>query len=255
MQNLHLLRRYIREAIDLGNIQFSPDRRDGASTNEPNTPEEQKLYSYLMGRLSGFSHLSTKTANTLIDLINSDKYGERGSGFFAGPANKQEALYRGQNFDEAWFNEYIDGDISKVKAIQGTLSSEGTSNAHKQLDAEDSSINYNFKKSFFFGPGKNEGFRGWTPERGVATSFAIKYTLENDYNGLAVLLSMYPEDNEFDALLDFRRGIYSTKGAQSWEYEREVMNLRPVLCRTARIVKIKPSGSHRQGRGYEEWSW
>lgn len=249
MQNIRLLRRYVREAIDLGNIQFSPDRRDGASTNEPNTPEEEKLHSYLLGRLSGFSHLNTKTANTLIDLINSDKYGERGSGFFAGPVNKQEALYRGQNFDEAWFNEYIDGDISEVKAIKGK------SNAHKQLDAADSSINFNFKKSFFFGPGKNEGFRGWTPERGVATSFAVKYTLENDYNGLAVLLSMYPEDNESDTLLDCRRGIYNTKWGQSWEYEREVMNLKPVLCRTARIVKIKPSDSHRQGQGYESWSW
>lgn len=38
------LRAMIREELDLGRVVFSPERRDGVPTDEPNTPDEQEIY-------------------------------------------------------------------------------------------------------------------------------------------------------------------------------------------------------------------
>ena len=92
-EDYSLIRRYIREAIDLGNIQFSPNRIDAVDKSEPDTPEEARLYAELMMRVKKGRALNQETANTIIDLLDS-KYGQApgGSGFFTLDPGQQHLI-------------------------------------------------------------------------------------------------------------------------------------------------------------------
>ena len=215
-----LLRHYIREsieAIDMGDTQFSPDRIDDVNKTEENTPEEQELYDILDQRLRGEELvLDKKTADKLAALIKSEKYGVKGSGFFSGPSSRNKVLYRGHAFSKEWFEEYVDGDYNKALA-------------------SDFNINYKFKKPYYFGE-VDDGtgrFRGWTTDRLVAWSFALGYI--HDDVPVAAVLCMYPEDNPEDALLDYSASMYKTRAGTPYEDEQEVINIKPVLCRSTFI--------------------
>lgn len=229
------LRRLIREEIDMGDTQFSQNRLDDVDKTEPDTQEEAELFQVLRRRLGGVQQVSPATAQTLIDLINSDKYGERGSGFFGGPVNKSSILYRGHAYSREWVKEHIDiHNVEDVTEASGYREVEGA-----LLDEEGV---YFFNKPYEFGLAEGEGYRGWTRDMGVAAQFASQYAYFPHQVGggdreFAVILCMAPEDNDPDALLQFSRGIYKVRNFDSYSHEQEVLNLKPVRCRFAYIVR------------------
>lgn len=218
----------------MGNIQFSQKRLDDVDKTEPDTPEEAKLFQILKYRLNGSQKVSPEAAQTLIDLINSDKYGERGSGFFSGPVNKSAVLYRGHAYSREWFEEHIDGRIEDVTKALGMYETEEALTEERGI--------FLFNRPYEFGPVEGEGYRGWTRDMGVAARFAAEYLrfpvkIGGGTKEFAVVLCMFPEDNDADALLQFSRGIYKVRNFDSYSHEQEVMNLKPVLCRHAYIVR------------------
>lgn len=68
----NVLRRLLIEAgqPDLGNIQFSPNRTDGASKEEPNTKDEDRIYRALRGWISS-STIDPDVVEKLYQLIQS----------------------------------------------------------------------------------------------------------------------------------------------------------------------------------------
>ena len=85
-----VLRRLLREASpDLGNVEFSPDRKDPALRNEPNTPEEDALYNDLRDWV-----VSVKASPTLPETIKTLMSHPKYSRFFREPG-RIENLYRG----------------------------------------------------------------------------------------------------------------------------------------------------------------
>jgi hypothetical protein len=246
-ENLHLLRRYIKETIDLGKVQFAPDRLDieddelsdtygDKKPREKNTPEEQSIYNDLGVRLRVGGSIPTSTAKKLSSLINS-KYGVGGSGFFRGPLSNS-VLYRGDAFDEDWFNTHVGVSLDSIESQ--FIDVVGPTRRYIKLELEkqnkESRI-YNFKTPYLF-----DDLRGWTPDFEVAAGFAGTYGVGDpavDPKKFAVVLHVYPGDNDPDALLDFSAGIYKTNAGIEYATEREVMNLKPVICRAANIVMIK----------------
>lgn len=232
MKNLRLLRRYIRESIDLGNVQFSPNRLDNVDKTEPNTQTEKDLYDALKRRLSG-GPITKPTADLLKQLINSPKYGVEGSGFFAGPSNRSIPLYRGHAYSSSWVKKHVTdrAAIPKIYNSEARLQSHIDSNKPIQLNPP-----------YVFGPNSGEGFRGWTPNIEVATAFAMDYAkrmnlsflVEDIYEHVyATVLVLHPDRNPPDSLLDFKNGIYKTDPANALADEEEVLNIEPITCHEA----------------------
>lgn len=229
MKNLHLLRRYIRESIDLGNVQFSPNRLDNVDKTEPNTQVEKGLYDALHNRLRGGA-ITKPTADLLKQLIDSPKYGINGSGFFAGPSNRSIPLYRGHAYSSSWVEKHV----PDPSAIPDIYNSEARFQSHV-----DSNKPIQLNPPYVFGPNSGEGFRGWTPNIDVATAFAMDYAkrmnlefatedvFEHVY---ATVLVLYPDRNPPDSLLDFKNGIYKTSPANSLSDEEETLNIDAVTC-------------------------
>lgn len=268
MQKLQLLRRYIREAIDLGNTQFAPERADGVDTSEPNTPEEETLYKSLVGRAQGSGVLNAKLTKTLRDLINSEKYGPDGSGFFGGPDNTSQLLYRGHAYTQRWVDKHV-ADPSAIPVWDA----ERTYGSGLDL-ALQSTGPIPLNPPYTFGPNPGEGSRGWTPDFGVALNFARSYgtklegdisykvrwgsfdaspsrkphtddwtrggepQVEREDTAYSVVLVLDPSRQPSDSLLDFSRNIYKLKKTHGLAYEREVMNISPVQCHSAYITRV-----------------
>jgi len=252
MQKLHLLRRYIREAIDLGNIQFAPARIDKVDTSEPNTPEEEELYNALSDRLGNFRQLDQQTADKLKSLINSSKYGEDGSGFFGSPEDKSSPLYRGHAYPREWAEQYV-ADVDSIPKVWGGSEYHISDEIESFVNSMDP---IQLSTPYTFGPNRTEGFRGWSPSADVATTFAIKYQrgLQNkspDGKVYAVILILYPYDNNQDALLDFSSGVYKTKAADGFRSEKEVLNLAPVQCSAAYVFDIVQPTEEEENLPYE----
>jgi len=267
-----LLRRYIREAIDLGDTQFSPERTDGVDTSEPNTPEEQELYNKLLGRAQGSGALDAKLTKTLRDLINSEKYGPDGSGFFGGPDNTSQLLYRGHAYTQRWVDKHV-ADPAAIP-VWDTEKTYGSGLAALVRGFGDP---IPLNPPYTFGPNPGEGARGWTPDFEVAMNFARSYgsQLEGDISfkarwkddiihkssplrkphdtedwtkggepevegnaAYSVVLVLDPSRQPPDALLDFSRNIYKLKKTRGLAYEKEVMNITPVQCNAAYIVRV-----------------
>ena len=240
MRNLRLLRRYIREAIDLGNVQFSPKRRDGVDQTEPNTPEEEALYQSLIKRVEGQAPLDAANAKILKDLINSKEYGVGGSGFFGGPASpsagQTSMLYRGQLYPQQWAEENI-SDLSAIPRWNGDHYQFGNHFANMKP--------FPLNPPYVYGPNKKEGFRGWTYDFAVARNFAMKYWMDDmravseggKYKIYSVILVLDPLRNPPDSLLDFSRNIYKTDIGRNYKHEEEVMNLEPVQCHAAYVLE------------------
>lgn len=268
-RNVHLLRRYIREAIDLGNVQFAPERIDGVDKSEPNTPEEERLYNRLLSRAEDSAIIDAGVTKTLQDLINSEKYGPSGSGFFGGPVNTSQLLYRGHAYTQAWVEKYVPS-ASEVPMWD-------SSNMAQINDLFDKMEPIKLNTPYTFGPNPGEGARGWTPDLHIATGFARGYARKlagditykkkwadniyqvqykkkpgvedwtaagepevtvDDRTAYAVVLVLDPRRQPEDALLDFSRSIYKLKRTYSLSYEKEVMNLAPVQCHAAYVAAV-----------------
>ena len=238
MKNLHLLRRYIKEAIDLGNIQFSPKRRDGAQKGEPNTPEEQKLYRDLISRIEDGKNLTQDTAQTILDLLDS-KYGQApgGSGFFSEPPPDQP-LYRGQGFDMGWIRRHVaPGDLSKVplqSEFDNTDSESHASFSHLRNATKTNKL-IDLAVPFTF-----TDLRGWSKVPAVASQFATEYARVGDEyrgtppRGVAVVLVADPSTSGA-RFLDLSTSIYKTDDGFHVEHEEECVNLLPVTVHRAAV--------------------
>lgn len=246
---IQLLRRYVREAIDLGNTQFAPDRVDLYARKfdgekwdmlpvdrwEQNTPKEDELYDALALRVAGTRSISSSEAADFVELINSEKYGVNGSGFFRGPKNLSAPLMRGHAYSEDWVRKNLDIPIEviPVTSIQD----------FSKIFMGDP--NASFKKPYVFGPNPGEGFRGWSEEISIVKSFAVKYSMGMAKNDAAtsdsvfpVIFFMYPSDNDPDALLDFKSSVYNLGTARAYEHEKEVLNIKYVKCREAFVARM-----------------
>lgn len=234
-KNEKILRAYIREAIDLGNIQFSPYRTDGADTSEPNTPEEEAIYGALVRRIVHNEPIDPAEVAILSDLVKSKRYGEEGSGFFAGPRNPNSTLFRGHAYPLEWGDQHGIGRLAVSFPTHGTNWS-GV-NVKRRLDLRTGDPNVTFNPPYIFGNNPGEGNRGWTVDIDVAAKFSLSYAkkLSASTGGkvLAVVLCTVPADSPPGSFLDFRRGVYNTEDTAPFLAEREVLNLAPVACRSA----------------------
>lgn len=83
-------RRLLQEnSLDLGKIEFSPQRKDGAPKDEPNTDLEEEILSYLGDAVDAGEILPEEIRDTLASLMKSKKYGA----FFHAP--DVDLVYRG----------------------------------------------------------------------------------------------------------------------------------------------------------------
>ena len=238
MQNLHLLRRYIREAIDMGETQFSPYRVDRidrrgkpVDTSELNTPKEAQLYHDLVARLDASAPLSQATAKIIIDLLDS-KYGQApgGSGFFSEPP-LNEMLYRGHGMSLEWLKKHVSPE--EIEML--------TSNAWKTYRRDDALVGMVNRQKFIQlkVPYQFDQSRGWSKDPKIAATWAIKYAAEkrDEYGipGVAVVLVTTPADSD-TRFLDLDNNMYNTALGVGYVEEKECINLGPVTIKEAAIV-------------------
>ena len=225
---LALLRRYIREAIDLGNTQFAPDRNDLSADQpqEKNTPDEQRIYDALMKRVHGTGKIDPKTAKDLVSLINSEKYGSWGSGFFSGP-DSDTLLYRGTVLDDAWAAEHLPSP-NKLRIF----SNKDELEAYLQSCVSSGKDEIKLSKKYTF-----TDRRGWSPKATMAASWARSYL--NPEETIAVVLVLVPSENDEDSLLDFSKNVYKTKFGYDYHLEEEVLNLKDVKISSVFAASFK----------------
>ena len=222
-ENLHLLRHYIKETIDLGNTQFSPNRTDDVDKSEPNTPEEQKIYDALIGRVKHGKTISKDMAWTLRELINSKIYGREGSGFFDGPLDPSVPLYRGFAYPTSWFEKNIPIKTSEFVDVAGSYS--------RFLKHVTTSDPIRLDPPYIFGLTDNELYRGWTLNIKVAVGFALQHAKNATTPVHMAVLVLEPDWNPSNILLDFDPNVYNTTDGGDFFQEEEIINLGPVKCR------------------------
>lgn len=228
-EDYSLIRRYIREAIDLGDVQFSPSRVDGAVKTEPNTPEEDALYTSLYRRVSGIEDVDEKAAKILSQLIDSEKYGVRGSGFFQGPRPGTK-LYRGHAVDQAWVDKHVPAKYSIPMATSRI--------SRKLMDSEEILL----KAPYVF-----TQRRGWSYKLITASMWAADYATGQQTLGgykssydptknFAVVYIIDTSEVPSNAMLDFEHSVYKTAAGNEFTSEQEVMNLTPINISKVKIV-------------------
>jgi hypothetical protein len=220
-KNTILLRSFVKEAIDLGDYEFAPDRLDLTPQQraERNTEDEERLYTALRLRLDNYADIDKKTAKELSDLIGS-KYGEKGSKFFHGP-QPNTLLYRGDSVGEDWIKEHMpDGYeiprvntlpfLSKVLPAQGLIT---------------------LKKPFVF-----RDRRGWSYTPDTTYGWAISYTNQVHYPYVVVYIINTNEVPK-KSMIDFGHSMYKTAAGKRFQREQEVMNLKPITVKTVQIAR------------------
>lgn len=239
-KNIHLLRRYVREAIDLGKVQFSSERTDDVDKSEPDTWEEGRLYAELMMRVKKGRPLNQETADTILDLLDS-KYGQApgGSGFFSEPQPNQ-TLYRGQDFDVEWLRKHVSPkDISWLPRLSDadngmTPYTRGMARLSIMIAKGDL---VNLTTPYTFKP-----LRGWSKDPAIAANFAAEYAFEGDdyaeinspRRGVAVVLITQGATSNA-RFLDLSTSMYKTNIGAKLTHEAECINLQPVEVRKAAI--------------------
>ena len=209
------LRRLIREELDLGDVVFSPSRKDGAPTDEPNTPAEEKLFAAFSdwvqhtdwARLSPF-------LKELEAILKSP--GAKYSDFFREPP-RGTPLYCG------------------MQAVRWTTVEEqwltGPKNAAAR-DAMDNSSRGEAECDFTLDIGDNY-VSSWTTKFKVAEMFAMGQ--ERMFSGDNIILVTYPEANP-EPMLDLafiQRAVPELLFAGSGD-EGEVLGFGPTRIKEIR---------------------
>ena len=211
-RSFSLLRRYIREAIDLGKVQFAMQRIDDLDRSpytddievkeipggagffakklatrklydEEDTPEERALYDELYKRLESGKHITPQTAKIIIDLIDS-KYGQApgGSGFFVEPSADTN-LYRGQDVDRAWLDKHVSEEDIRLleEQLRAATGKRGVGsvfpNRRLQQQINDKDL-IELKVPYVF-----TQLRGWSKNSTKSIEFAAEYALYGDRFG------------------------------------------------------------------------
>ena len=202
------IRRMIQEEIDLGKIVFSPGRRDGVPTDEPNTQEEQDIFDALDKWVHDQSELSARALHDDIpELMRDPRYSD-----FFHPPPAGRPIYRGLN------------NVSWGKITDKWLT--GPANA-AALDMLDNNTRDPGRAECDFVVRPSGGWDSWTHELSVAKRFAAQSP--QIVGQINLVLVAHPEDNDmklFD-LGDVQRKVPDlmfTRGVD----ESEVFALGPV---------------------------
>ena len=195
-----VLKRLLKEAqLDLGDVQFSPNRTDGALRSEPNTPDEERIFRALKGWVSSAT-VDPNDINDIKNLMSSPKYGK----FFKEPPRDAE-VYRGikvtQEVIAGWSGMPVD-----------VLKDEDDADANFTINLKDSS----------------GGFASWTHDLSVAEDFAWgsgKATKRGNY-GVVLVASVGVNPGTFLDFHDMRTKLSGFPVSSTWE--QEVLALGPV---------------------------
>ena len=242
-KNLHLLRRYIREAIDLGKVEFSSERVDDVDKSEPDTPEEARLYAELMMRVKKGRALNQETANTILALLDS-KHGQApgGSGFFSEPPPNQP-LYRGQDFNLEWLRKHVNqSDITRLPRLSDPDPDPDNDTTLARGRAALSNMMSKGKLVNLATPYTFNPLRGWSKDSAAAIRFAAEYAVGGDTyaqsnapkQGVAVVLVARGSTSN-SRFLDMSTNMYKTKIGIPFSHEAECINLQPVDIHQAAI--------------------
>jgi len=251
-RTLSLLRRYLREAIDLGQIQFSPDRTDGVSTEEQNTPEEEDLYYKLTDRITKGSHITPETAQIIIDLLDS-RYGRSGSGFFLEPPPNVE-LYRGHKVTNEWLSKHVSKEDVRDVHAAASLSRINRSTSITLARSALFDVIVNDRLVTLKTPYVTTEMRGWSKNPEISCDWAAQYATAGDRyaspggekldsresgSGIAAVLVVTPA-SAGSRFLDFETSMYKTSPSYAMDEERECVNLGPVTVKQVAIAFTKP---------------
>ena len=205
------LRQLIREEIDLGSVQFSPERIDDTDTTEDNTPEEDMLFRALDGWFTG-NAVPSDLADTLQGLKRS-KYAD----FFHDL--RLEEAYRG-----------ISLSVAAASSLTGLPEETFKTDGEAQVD---------FVAT---GPG-NTSLSSWTTEFEYAEAFAQGTykdapTRPSRLKPVMLVMCARVSDNprRFLDLADIAGRIDSFR---SWAHEEEALALGPIkVYRIVWTVKV-----------------
>lgn len=212
-----VLKRLLSEAgqPDLGNVQFSPIRTDGVSTDEPNTESEERIYRAFRDWLSGGT-IDPDITNELRLLMKSKKY----SSFFREPPSGAE-VYRGTKMTEEALSKLLNKPVDK------------------NLESDDHDVNVIVTPRVSKG-----GVASWSHDMSVAEDFAWgtgKATKRGNYG--VVLIAQ--TDNNPGVFLDFNHIVNITNGFPKLaKREQEVLAMGPVKVSQIVWTRLKTSQSY-----------
>lgn len=181
--------------LDLGNIQFSPNRVDGVSKNEPNTWDEKRMFSDILQWVE-FSNSTPRFAENLRQLMTSPKYGN----FFSPP--KSGLIYRGMS------------EIP-IKTISGWLKSSGNEDLSKKKSFE-------MDCNFVLEMQPESSVSSWTYSKKIAENFT------DEGPGKSVVLTARVDQNP-GVLLDLSKIQRAVPDLGPNGDEKEVLALGPVI--------------------------
>lgn len=195
-----VLKRLLKESqLDIGNVQFSPNRIDGAPREEPNTPTEDKLYRDLLSWISSAT-IDPDSVEVLKGLMSSSKHGQ----FFREPPIGSE-VYRG------------------MKVTKEVISGWTGLPSEKIADSDDAVVDFTLQPKSSAG-----GLASWSYDMSVAEDFAYGSGKASRRGNYGVVLVAQVKDNS-GVFLDLDHITSKVRGFQkSSAWEQEVLALGPV---------------------------
>lgn len=192
-----VLRRLLREEIDLGNVVFAQRRKD-VESDEENTDQEERLRQEIDNYVLDNTQMSPQSISELKDLMDSKKYG----GYFS--SVRSGVLYRAiYNVSEEDLKKFTGGEF-------------------------DGSTSGRVERSFVIHPLHGATVMSFTKTQEAADQFLIdNNTGRYDPEEYFVLFEADASKNR-GMFLDFSAGIYKTKMMDVMSHEREALALGPV---------------------------
>ncbi|NBW12290.1 MAG: hypothetical protein EBR82_30090 [Caulobacteraceae bacterium] len=190
----------VESGLDLGNVQFSPRRTDGAPTDEPDTDDEHDLYASIKNWVD-YGVPNRHLANQLYDLLKDPKY----RSFFRPP--RSVPIYRGL-----------------VDVPQSTVDRwlKGPENASAVKEMAES---YAGEEKCDFVMDEGNPIESWSYSKDIAREFARERRPSSRcYN---IVLTALPS-SDLDYLVDLASIQHRVRGLMSAGDEKEVLALGPV---------------------------
>lgn len=187
-------RRLLREAPDLGEIEFSPSRLDGVDTGEADTPEEKALAKEIMRWLDAAS-APPNFSSKLKELMSHPDY----SRFFH-PPDPGSTVYRGKTMSPSALADMLGVDVHDLGS-SGQMKGNFTVPVRKNVAS-------------------------WTYERHIADEFANRPNSRTQEDHLAVIFEAHVDDNvgHFVDMVDMVRRVSRWR---AYQREEEVLALSP----------------------------
>jgi hypothetical protein len=223
--SLSLLKSYIREAIDLGKVQFAHDRLDlpASQRTEKDTPEESELFDNIVGWVMGQEppHPSQLAKIKTLTRDRSSPYNKFFSSYDSGPA------YRG------------------LYAIKEELLQRWIGRPLRREEKKDSNDWHKAESNEFIRPtgmgglmeDKLKNVQSFSKNKEAAKKFCSDFSPKSV--GLyCVIVTAAAEDNP-GKFLDLESGIYKLKSVQRMVDEAEVLALGPIIMKEIEWIYIE----------------